>query len=143
MKGMHFKNKKTGMIGGIQMYKFQCDKCLIVSGVMSKSKTDAPTCCNGEKMRAIYIQQINDITTHTQQLSFDQFIISTNDGARVTGYMDGEIFSVFVPEHIRGMGIATKLLEKAMSLTGKPLRFTKPVTDLGKILIDSWTRKHP
>lgn len=32
------------------VYGFQCPKCLIVSGWVSLDASDAPTCCDGERM---------------------------------------------------------------------------------------------
>ena len=41
------------------MYKFQCNRCFITSGRISRNREDAPTCCGGEPMTAIAIQEHN------------------------------------------------------------------------------------
>lgn len=40
-------------------YQFQCNRCFIVSGHMSNDPDSTPTCCGGEKMDAI---KINNLT---------------------------------------------------------------------------------
>jgi len=35
-------------------WTFQCNRCFIISGYVSKSPDDAPICCGGELMRPIW-----------------------------------------------------------------------------------------
>ena len=39
------------------IYKFQCNRCFIISGHMSRDSNATPTCCDGEKTVAIKIKQ--------------------------------------------------------------------------------------
>jgi hypothetical protein len=44
----------------IPIYAFQCTRCFIVSGHMSKNPDDAPACCGGKKMAAVVIEPPGD-----------------------------------------------------------------------------------
>ena len=39
------------------VYQFQCMRCFIVSGYMSRNPNDTPICCGGEPMVAIKIER--------------------------------------------------------------------------------------
>ncbi len=41
---------KKAKLHKVAVYAFQCPRCYLVSGFMSQSKCDAPTCCGGVKM---------------------------------------------------------------------------------------------
>ena len=41
------------------LYGFQCPRCYIKSGYVSKSAQDAPTCCGGVRMVAYVIQEVS------------------------------------------------------------------------------------
>ena len=41
------------------VYQFQCNRCFIVSGRVSRSREDAPICCDGEPMIATVIPERN------------------------------------------------------------------------------------
>lgn len=43
-----------------ETYYFQCQRCFIVSGRMSRDSQDAPRCCDGEPMAAL---RVNPDTT--------------------------------------------------------------------------------
>lgn len=45
-----------------KVYKFQCMICFLQSGIVSNNPQDAPTCCNGEKMTAICIEENMETT---------------------------------------------------------------------------------
>ena len=41
-----------------KLYGFQCNKCFLKSGIVSKDMDDAPTCCGGDKMMPYEIHPI-------------------------------------------------------------------------------------
>lgn len=50
------------------VYKFQCNRCFIIGGHMSRNQNDAPACCGGEPMTAIAVSlPITQITTNDDE----------------------------------------------------------------------------
>lgn len=49
-----FPNETNGYAGS-PVYQFQCNRCFIISGHLSRNQNDAPACCGGEIMTAIEI----------------------------------------------------------------------------------------
>ena len=45
----------------ILYYKFQCSRCFILSGTVSKYQVDAPKCCGGEPMVAIPVYEYDPL----------------------------------------------------------------------------------
>jgi hypothetical protein len=42
------------------MYQFQCNRCFIISEIISENSNDAPTCCGREPMTPIYICPLSE-----------------------------------------------------------------------------------
>ena len=71
------------------LYKFQCDRCFIISGLVSSNPDDAPLCCSREPMTPIGSPQLAEFCERCAYYRSDRvsgYCKLLPDGPNISGW---------------------------------------------------------